>query len=375
MEEEQRIGTELTLEGSKPIERLDFALLTEPARRQGWYDTKGFFEHKLSDPAVFDKGKIKAKNERLKMPNFGLNKDEVTAVATFLLGSVDSTVPRQFFYTPEDQRRDVQDGWWIVQKYNCMGCHTLRPGQKSALSDLPQYSDAKEQLPPALLGEGARVDPTWLLRFLKDPSLTETGEGLGQRGMAAARAAGAQVRPAALEGAQASSSAERQRDRNGVRAYLRVRMPTFYFSQEELRKLIKFFGGLSRQPEPYLKQPMEPLSEPEKVMARQLFNSTAAPCLKCHATGDAKHDQSANAPNFLFAKERLKPGWTERWLVNPQIIAPGTAMPSGLFRKDGNRWVFAGPVPDSFKSYEKDHAQLLARYILQLTPEEQARSR
>jgi len=33
LEDEGRIGTELTFEGSKPIERLDFALLTEVAQR------------------------------------------------------------------------------------------------------------------------------------------------------------------------------------------------------------------------------------------------------------------------------------------------------------------------------------------------------
>src|SRR5258707_1179204 len=35
LEDEGRIGTELTTEGSKPIERLDFALLTETAQRGG----------------------------------------------------------------------------------------------------------------------------------------------------------------------------------------------------------------------------------------------------------------------------------------------------------------------------------------------------
>ena len=55
LEDEGRVGTELTNEGSKPIERLDFALLTEDAKRGvlpdgkksprgSWYDLKGFFE-------------------------------------------------------------------------------------------------------------------------------------------------------------------------------------------------------------------------------------------------------------------------------------------------------------------------------------------
>ena len=61
LEEEQRIGTELTSEGSKPIERLDFALLRHQAEAEGWYTHKGFFDRKLADPAVYDQGKEKAK--------------------------------------------------------------------------------------------------------------------------------------------------------------------------------------------------------------------------------------------------------------------------------------------------------------------------
>ena len=110
-------------------------------------------------------------------------------------------------------------------------------------------------------------------------------------------------------------------------------------------------------------------------MARQLFSSEGAPCLKCHATGDAAHDAIATAPNFLLAKERLKPGWTRRWILDPSMIAPGTAMPSGLFRTDAERWVFAGPTPASFRGYTKDHADLLVRYMFQFTPDELARLR
>ncbi len=105
-------------------------------------------------------------------------------------------------------------------------------------------------------------------------------------------------------------------------------------------------------------------------MAHALFSSEGAPCLKCHMTGDPKHDAKATAPNFTVAKERLKPGWTRRWILDPAMMAPGTAMPSGLFRKEGERYVFAGPVPDSFHGYEGDHAELLVRYMFQFTPEE-----
>ncbi|HXW93607.1 MAG TPA: hypothetical protein VEK33_23865 [Terriglobales bacterium] len=359
LEDEGRIGTELTFEGSKPIERLDFALFTVPAERGGmepitdaedlarlpdgpatepWYDHKGFFEHKLAEPNVFDKGKTRSPTEALRMPNLHLAKDQVRALTTFLLGSEESSLPQEYQYKPGDARRDIQEGWWIVKKYNCMGCHQFLPEQKTILMGMPQYRDTPEQLPPKLLTEGARVNPEWLRQFLSNPALSEADT-----------------------------------NRNGVRPYLKVRMPTFSFSDNELRKLVRFFQALSQQPLPYIPEQVPLLTATETDMARSLFSSTAAPCLKCHATGDPQHDRIATAPNFLLAKDRLKPDWAERWVLDPQAISPGTSMPSGLFRRENNQWVFAGPTPPSFQGYEKDHSKLLVDYIFQLTAEEQKR--
>ncbi len=351
----------MTVEGSKPIERLDFALLTETAQRGGvepitdpedvqrlpdgpakapWYDHKGFFEHKLAEPNVWDKGLIKSETEKLRMPNMHLAKDQIDSLTTFLLGSQESALPASYQYRPLDYRRDIQQGWWVVRKYNCMGCHQFIPGQRTSLMMMTRYQgpDGQEQLPPKLLTEGARVNPNWLLHFLNNPALSETDT-----------------------------------NRNGVRSYLQVRMPTFSFSENELGKLVRFFEALSRQPLPYVPQEAPTLSASETEMARSLFSSPAAPCLKCHATGDPAHDRTATAPNFLLAKDRLKPDWVERWIIDPQAISPGTSMPSGLFKQQNDRWIFSGPVPPLLQSYDKDHTKLLVDYIFQLTPEEQRR--
>ena len=63
----------------------------------------------------------------------------------------------------------------MVKKYNCMGCHTVQIGQKSVFSGLPRYQDPdwKEQIPPTLVQEGARVNPEWLTRFLANPAMNE----------------------------------------------------------------------------------------------------------------------------------------------------------------------------------------------------------
>jgi cytochrome c551/c552 len=360
-EDEGRIGTELTFEGSKPIERLDFALSTEPAQRGGkdsepikdkedlarlpdgpadkpWYDHKGFFEHKLAEPNVYDEGMVKGDTEKLRMPNLHLTKDQVLDLTTFLMGSQETSLPASYQYKPGDARHDIQEGWWVVKKYNCMGCHQFIPGQRTILMGMQQYQDQQEQLPPKLLTEGARVDPEWLRKFLSNPSLSTTDT-----------------------------------NRNGVRPYLKVRMPTFSFSDNELRKLVRFFQALSQQPMPYIPEQVPTLTTKETDMARSLFSSTAAPCLKCHATGDPSHDKIATAPNFLLAKERLKPDWVERWITDPQAVSPGTSMPSGLFKEQNNQWIFSGPTPATFNGYTGDHRKLLTDYIFQLTPEEQRR--
>ena len=46
-------------------------------------------------------------------------------------------------------------------------------------------------------------------------------------------------------------------------------------------------------------------------------------------------------------------------------------MPSGLFKRENDRWVFSGPIPASLRGYQGDHADLLVRYMFHLTPEEQ----
>ena len=343
MEDEGRVGTELTKEGSKPIEQIDFALLTAKARQQGWYDHKGFFEHKLEKPEVYDTGrdwKDRDPNERLRMPDFDLKPREISSLATFLMGAVESQVPPRYWDAPEDQRHDIQEGWWVVKKYNCMGCHQFTVGQSSRLMTLDRYQtpEWKDQLPPKLMGEGARANPDWMLKFLNNPAMDA-----------------------------------KDTDRNGVRPYLKVRMPTFFFSPIEIRKLVRFFQALSGQPMPYIPPKLDPLSDQEIAMARALFTSKAAPCLKCHSTGDASHDKFATAPNFLLARDRLKPGWARRWMLDPSMISPGTAMPSGLFKPVADHYVFAGPTPDIFKGYDGDQPELLVRYLFEITPEEQHR--
>jgi hypothetical protein len=49
-------------------------------------------------------------------------------------------------------------------------------------------------------------------------------------------------------------------------------------------------------------------------------------------------------------------------------------MPSGLFKKDADRWVVsATAMPKDVSDYHGDHAWLLVRYMFLMTPDENSR--
>ncbi len=320
-ETEGRIGTELTKEGSKPKERLDFGRLEHGFKRAHRYTHKAFFEEKLRDPGVFGKGKVYEDPnglDRLKMPDFGLSEKEVVALSTFLQGSVETQIPEEFRYNPDERGKAIQKGWWVVKKYNCIGCHQIEAGVEPDLWALPQYvgktdegAKRSDSRPPSLLGIGFRTNPKWLADFLRNPSQTQ----------------------AKLHG-------------NGLRDYLDVRMPTFRMSEGEIQTLVKFFGALDSQSTPYVAPVLAPLTAQELQMARNVFKEVN--CNSCHGTGDPAQ-KGVIAPNLEWAGRKLRSEWTSRWLADPAALLPGTNMPSNfleewrVIKTDGSIVVGTGP--------------------------------
>lgn len=355
MEDAEKIGTELTKEGSKPIERLDFGHLTNEAKlsgaETGWYNQKGFFDRKLKDPQIWDVGKelpVEASNNfkptALKMPNFRFSDEEIREVSTFLIGSVDSGIPSAFMNLPQDQRKAIQEGWWVAKKYNCVGCHAFRPGDVPVLwntpwfrregADMTQWTDSNNEVhrggqdrrPPTLVGEGARVDPQWLSEFIRDP-------GLGKAGA----------------------------HRNGLRPYLNVRMPTFDLSEGEISKLVRFFSAISNQPLPYIPPHEAPVTAAEIAAGRDVLKT----CSKCHATGEmATFTSDINAPDFRNAQARLRPEWMRRLMRSPSTMIPGTAMPPWFVEKQGH-WILKEDVPRTVPIPDTDHIDLMVRFLSQ----------
>ena len=357
LEDEKGIGTELTFEGSKPLDRLDFGHLTTMAERgeeplkdfrtledgvqlfpkdEPWYRPRNFFLHKLAQPDVFDTSKyLPDRFSRLRMPQFKFSAQEIHDVTTFVLGSVEPKVPESFRYKPEEAGQAIREGWWVVKKYNCQGCHQVMPLDQPSLWSVPFFAEkiaanARDQfLPPTLVGVGARLRPEWMAKFLRDPSL-----------------GGDRAAP------------------KSVRAHLEVRMPTFSLSEDEIAKLVRFFQALSKQP-PVVQSPeLKPLSPAELKAANAIWK--AANCMQCHVIDGMKPTDQTKAPNLSYVTQRLNAEWMHRWIRNPPAMNPATAMTKffGEEPSPDGTWRYMTALPE-LSGITEDHAQLMVRFLLQ----------
>ena len=303
------IGTELTKEGEKQVEKLDFGFVDIERSRQAW-----LFQ-KLKNPRIFDRGKIRGYHEKLRMPDFGFTDEEAEALTTFLLSLREEDMPLELTKTLDLAEAEVEAGRFLVRKLNCQGCHTLDQveGRIRAL-----YEDTGNA-PPVLDGEGAKVQESWLFRFLENPA--------------------------------------------AIRPWLKVRMPTFELTDDEANRMVKYFHQLAKQKISFAPQ-ARPASRESINQGRVLFDKLK--CIQCHQPGEAQTlSASFLAPDLALAPGRLKPEWVVEWLKDPQALESGTRMP-GFFPEG------ATPIQDVLDGDAMKQIEAIRDYLMVLTPEEAA---
>ena len=158
-------------------------------------------------------------------------------------------------------------------------------------------------LPPPLIGQGAKVQPSWMHDFLLEPY---------------------PIRPAVF-----------------------LRMPKFNMSSDEATKIVNYFAARDG-----MKYPFEydtRTSSTHLATAETQFRETVGGdksrlqhamqivtngnyCVKCHLVGEYKPTGSvrALAPDLSRIHNRLRPDYVRRWIANPKKILPYTAMPVNI---------------------------------------------
>ena len=321
-ENAQQIGTDLTEEGSKIIARFDFGFVDIEHSKEEW------IFNKVKTPRIFDNGKVKQFDEKLKMPNFGLSDEKTNAVLTAIMGFTKENVASTKMRNLDSHELKVHEGLRLIQERNCRGCHKIENEggaiipvinavmMKSGFTE----EEAVSFSPPNLQGEGEKVQPDWLFRFVKDPS---------------------EIRP-----------------------WLQVRMPTFYLSDEDALAIEQFFTHASKQDFPYRYTEKTKMSGKILRDAQMLVSKDYFACFSCHMQGAKKPEGPVTdwAPDLALASDRLRPEWIPKWIRNPNLIQPGTKMPT-FFDPE----FFDESGPDDILDGDEDiQIQVITDYILQL---------
>jgi cytochrome c2 len=321
------IGVELTEEGSKLVERLDFGFEHDiPHTLPGW------IKRKVEEPRIFDRGKVKKPEELLRMPKFWVSGDEADHIVTAVMSLTKEQVPLAAQAQLSPEGRHAERGLRVIREYNCRGCHqvgdhggSIREVVKSQLEQSGGDPSSALGLSPPLLyndkariGEGARVRSDWLAAFLKDPS-------------------------------------------NTIRPWFTLRMPTFHFTEEQLNALTVGFAAQDRVPFPA--DPVPTIDTMQVAAGKDLFDRWQ--CIKCHVVaGKLPNQDPANmAPDLAKVPERLRADWLDDWLADPQRIQPGTRMPSN-FPKDPSENAF----PEILGGDQEKQIAAVRAYLLTLGP-------
>ena len=381
MEEKTKIGVELSEIGSKHIHLFDFGLLEKKllhgvglksSHENIGEARRAWLRAKLTNPRQFDEGRYKRPEDKLRMPNFNLTKDEIETLLVLLTGMREGELPESYITKLEGDKKSLVEGKGVIDKFNCMGCHqfsidtlhlkdgvvakgmvkleeeenlyfqlwedneglgrkagetvqvaneVIKSMSRSEGGDIGDFiidyhvevegrvaEEAKVFTPPVLYGEGKKVQSAWLFEFLEEPV--------------------------------------------ALRPWLDVRMPTFKMTEDEATVLARYFAALEKEEYPYeyiieTKEKYLEEREEEKpgylTMAEHLFNSKNVNCASCHVRGDItpEGEPADWAPDLSKARERLKPDWIVNWLLDPQLIQPGTKMPK-FFREGGFQDIFPG---------------------------------
>lgn len=308
-EDAQKIGVDLSTWGSKMVTRLDFGYVDLPHTRQAW------LENKLREPRSYDRDKVKTPPEKLRMGYFGFTDDEITAIATKVLGQTREELPFEARKALSGHEAYAEDAREIIHQYNCRGCHIV-DGFGGGIYETPVMTEDVGFRPPNLNTQGARTQADWLFSFLRDPS--------------------------------------------EVRFWLNVRMPTFHFNDDQLNTLVQGFMAMEGT-QPFESMEADPVDAETIRIGSQLLDRLQ--CERCHVAAAAgSMEASQLAPSFRLTGERLREDWLVDWMMDPQSITPGTQMPQFWPRDDDGNLIT--PLPDVLGGDAEAQMRAVASYLM-----------
>lgn len=435
-----RPGTELTYWGEKFLSQLDFAFFSpgfedlpkkEPERFATLYPTSSEFEHlvagngnepqeithsraafayhKLRNPRIWDRGKIKKAYDKLKMPNFFLSPSQAESIVTFLLSRVHSRVtPAVQVDYGRSSLGGIAAGRHLVNELNCTACHRIEDNepvvQQYGLVEDPSGGVMVDELnlPPWLHGQGAKIGHGWLKVFLQQVEMLRPwlkirmpsfhledwqAQALVKYFASVSQKESADVRerlelvhgyrskakaaaPPSTQPVEAGQGPgddwHVQADLKSVKQFAaeygvryRLAQPSALNEKDNdaaalastytnLLEAEQFLSDLYKVDYPFVESPRPMMSAERFKLGEQMFLEMK--CLSCHVLGDQGvkgANPNPSAPNLALTHQRLRRTWVQQWLQYPNRIQPGTKMPQWW----GHGGSLAQFPPEDYKAF------------------------
>lgn len=310
-------GTDLTLWAEKPITQLDFAFfdyafhdmhekkdevfgfvyrpehkdlndrspLPERTREQITHTHAGFAKHKMLNPRIWDREKIKKPYDKLKMPNYYFTEAEADALTTYMLSRIPPRVADSLKVDYEnDLRGPIAKGRTLTRELNCIGCHQIEDNAPIVHQHFRREIAGRlvfdiTNAPPLLWGQGAKVQHNWMHRFLH------------------------QVEP--------------------LRPWLQIRMPSYDLTDEQATTLVEYFAALSQDDSQQLTEWMTQVKEHRRSEASRELGIPIA---------DVTEEQLREFAKDWFQQDsfRRHAANLSRWAVERQLVREGDVDPLAL---------------------------------------------
>jgi cbb3-type cytochrome oxidase cytochrome c subunit len=280
------------------------------------HQREGFLYQKLREPRSYDFERRRVWNDRLRMPQFKFSRvepqpneskeayearsekaeaDAREEVMTFILGLVAEPVPTKYVNTPTAERLAEVRGRKVLDKYNCYGCHQVRPGvyefkknSQPVLESLEAaYENAQKNTMPA---DHAFPHNAWLGQPQTRPD-RYVAFGFPDASASDAKTVGVQL----WEAVRFVNSTKQTVD---IPAFTVVGLP----KQDMLSTAEPYGGTFADLLVPYLVK-----RDPQ-------------------AFKEAKYARAALPPPLLREGEKVQPSWLFQFLKNPYAIRPVTVL-------------------------------------------------
>ncbi len=305
----------------------------------------GYLNQKILDPRSYDYNRLRAWDDLSRMPQFRFarsrKKDKETeaeyearkiveeaeareAVATFILGLVADPVPTASINQPKGDRLAEVKGRQVLEKYNCAGCHLIRPGY----FDIKVNDGTLAKLDEAYKGSVSRSKEAGEHFFLNH------ADWVGKNPTSPDRLFALAVRPKFK-----ISDPDDPDSKTGEIEFQLTRALRFQDADKKMKDIISF-TPITLKPADMVYPPKAAWDSRESLAAfvkdkgpyggafADLLvpylvsedKKNASPFFTMDPDGDSSRARAAVPPILLGQGERTQPKWLYQFLLNPEPI-------------------------------------------------------